>query len=343
MKPTVLYIGNPIRWHTERWAELEKRCNVLYYTKLPLPELIEALGEGGKYSTIDAVFRPSNTLANGFPLFDKELIPHLPPSLKIIASVNHGYDGEDTEALAQRKIWYCNGAGAANDSTADLALFLIIATFRRLSFCEHTVRSLRRGDFYDIQDKVVDVAQNPHGKVLGIVGMGEIGQAVATRAIALGMEIHYFGRKRKSEELESRLGGAVYHSELGSLLGVADCLLLACPLTPETHHLLNSKTFGMMKRGVRVINVGRGKCVDEEALADALDEGIVSAAGLDVYQEEPKINARLLDNWNVTLLPHTGGATIDTQANFEKITMDNIEAFFFGDGKPVTPVNKVEP
>ncbi|KAF3479405.1 D-mandelate dehydrogenase [Arthroderma uncinatum] len=341
-KPTILYVGNPIRFSRERWAELEKRCNVLYYSKLPLSELIEAFSEGGKYSTVDGILRPNNTLTNNLPLFNKELIPHLPPSLKIIASVNHGYDGQDTEELARHKIWYCNGAGAANDSTADLALFLIIATFRRTSFCEHKVRSLRRGNYYDIEDEVAEIAHNPHGKVLGIVGLGEIGQAVATRALALGMKIHYFGRSKKTSAVESKLGGAVYHSELKGLLEVTDCLLLACPHTPETHHLLNSETFKLMKRGVRVINVGRGKCVDEEALADAIDEGIVSSAGLDVYQDEPKINARLLDNWHVTLLPHVGGATIDTQANFEQIAMGNIEAFFFGDGKPLTPVNKVE-
>ncbi|EFR01363.1 D-3-phosphoglycerate dehydrogenase 2 [Nannizzia gypsea CBS 118893] len=342
-KPTVLYVGNPIRGLPQRWDELSARFNVLHYRSLPLPELIHELSTPeGKYSSIDAIFRPNNTLTDNLPPLDDRLIPHLPRSLKLIASVNHGYDREDTSALAARKIWYCNGAGAANDSTADLALFLIIACFRHTTVCERTVHTLRRGNFYDIEEQVGNVAQNPRGKVLGIVGLGEIGAAAATRAMALGMKIHYFGRRRKSEDVERALGGAVYHGELASLLGEADCVLLACPHSEETHHLLNARTFGMMKRGARVVNVGRGKCVDEEALADAIEAGIVSAAGLDVYEEEPKINERLLDSWRVTLTPHIGGATIDTQANFEKIAMDNLEAFFFGDGKPVTPVNRVE-
>ncbi|EGE04542.1 D-mandelate dehydrogenase [Trichophyton equinum CBS 127.97] len=340
MKPVVLYVGNPIRSHTQRWAELSARLQVLYYRPLALPELVRELSPGGRYSAIEAIFRPNNTLADRLPPLDERLIPHLPPSLRLVASVNHGYDGEDTAALAARGIWYCNGAGAANDSTADLALFLLLACFRRTSFCEHTVRSLRRGNFYDIEGAVAATAQNPRGRLLGIVGLGEIGQAVAERAQrALGMAIHYFGRRRKSAAVEQRLGGAVYHARLESLLAVADCVVLACPHTEETHHLLNARTFALMKKGVRVVNVGRGKCVDEEALADALEAGIVSAAGLDVYEEEPRINERLLDSWQVTLMPHIGGATVDTQANFERIAMDNLESFFFGDGKPVTPVN----
>ncbi|KAK2748521.1 hypothetical protein FQN57_000654 [Myotisia sp. PD_48] len=340
-KPTLLYIGSPIMVHLDRWNHFQSSFNIHYYNKLPKQELIAEFAPGGKFSNIDGIIRPNNSHIGVFPFFNKDLIPHLPPSCKIISSVNHGYDGEDTEELGRRGIWYCNGAGAANDSTADTALFLLLSAFRYTTYCENKVRTLGRGKFGDIEAAILPTAQNPRDKVLGIIGMGEIGQAVAQRALALGMTIHYFSRTRKNSAIEEKLGNAVFHPELASLLGVADCLVLACPHTPETHHLLNADTFKQMKRGVRVVNVGRGKCVDEEALADAIDDGIVAGVGLDVYHDEPTINPRLLKNWNITLLPHIGGGSRDTVGNFEKLAMDNIEAFFLGDGKPITPVNKV--
>lgn len=141
--------------------------------------------------------------------------------------------------------------------------------------------------FFDIEERAAKSAHNPRGRVLGIVGMGAVGSAVARRALAVGMEIHYFSRTRKDGAFErGELGGAVYHADVGSLLRVADCVLLACPHTPETHHLLDAEAFGMMKRGVRVVNIARGKCIDEDALVDAIDDGIVAGSGLDVYHDE---------------------------------------------------------
>ncbi|EEP79091.1 predicted protein [Uncinocarpus reesii 1704] len=340
-KPTLLVVGAPIREPNRgKWAKFCQNFNILTYTRTTKEDLLNSLKPGGKYSQIDGIIRPSNT-HNNLPRFNKEFISHLPPSLKIISSVNHGYDREDTEELGRRGIWYCNGAGGANDSTADTALFLIIAAFRNTTFCEHTLRTRRSGDYFTIEKEVAETSHNPRDKILGIVGMGQVGVATAVRAKALGMKIHYFTRTRKPAEVEQEAGGAVYHSTLESMLRIADCVLLACPHSPETHHLLNKNIFKLMKKGVRVVNVARGKCIDEEALVDAIDDGIVAGVGLDVYHDEPTINPRLLDNWKTTLLPHIGGACIDTQINFERIAMENIEAFFLGDGKPLTPVNNV--
>lgn len=287
-KPVLLYVGEPIREaNRAKWAEFSKHFTVLppYVRTGTKDDVLAAFRPGGPYSQIDGIIRPSNT-SNNLPRFDKHFIAHLPPSLKIIASVNHGYDREDTDELARRGIWYCNGAGAANDSTADTALFLIIAAFRHTSFCEHTLRTARKGDYFAVEKQVVEISHNPRDKVLGIVGMGQVGVATAVRARALGMKIHYYGRRRKSAAVEREAGDAVYHPTLESMLRVADCVLLACPHSPETHHLLNRETFKLVKKGVRVINVARGKCIDEEALADALDEGIVASVGLDVYHDE---------------------------------------------------------
>ncbi|KAK2763121.1 hypothetical protein FQN54_009756 [Arachnomyces sp. PD_36] len=342
-KPTLLYVGRSIQQKSPLWTRIQESCNILVNDLDSDSEMLVAFAPGGKYSNIDGILRPNTSDSYKLPALTKEVIAQLPPSLKIISSANHGYDVEDTDELARRGIWYCNGAGGANDSTADLAVFLIIAAFRFTSYCENELRTTRQGNFYAIEEATFRAAKNPRNHILGVIGMGEVGIATSRRAVSLGMSIHYHGRRRKSPAVEESLGAGpvTYHEELESLLKVADCVLLACPHTPETHHILNKETFGLMKRGVRVINVGRGKCIDEEALADAIDDGIVGGVGLDVYHDEPVVNPRLLDNWRITLTPHMGGGSYDTLTNFERIALENIESYFLGNGKPLTPVNNV--
>ncbi|KAH7011003.1 hypothetical protein EDB80DRAFT_571436 [Ilyonectria destructans] len=338
-KPTILYTGQPIMFAHEAWAGFRKNLDILIYDLKSRAELIEAFSPGGKYSKVDGIIRP-NLSPTMLPPLDKELVDHLPSSCKIVSYCNHGYDGEDVEALERRGIWYCNGAGGATESTADIGLFLILAVFRFTSFGELTLREKGEARQFHVQDMCAE-AYEPGGKVLGIVGMGGIGTAVARRARALGMAIHYFDSRRKTPDVEESLGNAVYHDTVESLLKACDCLLLTCPHTPATHHLVNATTLAMMKRGSRVVNIGRGKCVDEDALADALETGHITSAGLDVFHDEPVINPRLLKSWRVTLLPHMAGSTIDADRKFEEIAMKNLEAYFLGDGKPLTPVNKV--
>ncbi|KAK2782041.1 hypothetical protein FQN53_000217 [Emmonsiellopsis sp. PD_33] len=342
-KPTILYVGRPIRYATSQWEKFEQNFNIIPYTSQSKSEFISALSPGGAYSSINGILRPSISEPElDIPLLDKEIVSHIPSTCRIISSVNHGYDGMDTEELEKRGIWYCNGAGAANDSTADIALFLIIAAFRYTTFTENKLREMRGAKYFRVEGEVVPYSNTARNRILGVVGMGKIGVEISLRARALGMKIHYYSRTRRGQDLEDGvLGGAVYHDSLKSMLAVADCVVLACPHTAETHHLLNRETFGMMKKGVRIVNIGRGKCVDEDALADAIEDGTVAGAGLDVYHDEPVVNPRLLDNMRITLLPHMGGACVDTHENFERIAIDNIEAYFLGNGKPITPVNNV--
>ncbi|PGG98233.1 hypothetical protein AJ79_08942 [Helicocarpus griseus UAMH5409] len=343
-KPSILFVGRPIRYATSQWQQFQQNFTIIPYTSRSKAEFIAGLQPGGPYSTINGILRPAISEPQiDLPLLDKELISHLPSSCKIISSVNHGYDGMDTEELGRRGIWYCNGAGAANDSTADIALFLILAAFRYTTFSESRLREMRGAKYFAVEGDVVPYSNTTRNRILGVVGMGKIGVEISLRARAFGMRIHYYSRTRRGKDIEEGLlGGAVYHDSLKGMLAVADCVLLACPHTPETHHVLNRETFGMMKKGVRIVNIARGKCVDEEALATAIEDGTVAGAGLDVYHDEPVVNPRLLDNKRITLLPHMGGACVDTHENFERIAMDNLEAYFLGDGKPITPVNHVE-
>jgi lactate dehydrogenase-like 2-hydroxyacid dehydrogenase len=197
----------------------------------------------------------------------------------------------------------------ANDSTADIAAYLLIASFRYTSFFEMMLRGVSAEGHYDgnalsvghngfflqklessqyniIGTMAMAAADNPAGRALGIIGMGQVGFAAAKRAVSLGMRIHYHGRSRKPEAIEDSLGGTRFHAELKTMLEVVDCVLLACPYNAATHHILGKEAFSMMKRGMRVVNVGRGKCIDESALAAAIEDGIVAGCGLDVFYDE---------------------------------------------------------
>lgn len=129
-------------------------------------------------------------------------------------------------------------------------------------------------------------SQNPFGHALGLIGLGEVGLATAKRAVVLGMNIHYHTRSRKSVAVEDMLNGAVWHADLSDMLKLVDCVCVACPLNSSTYHIMDKKAFSVMKRGSRLINVGRGKCVDEEALVEALDSGVIAGVGLDVFHDE---------------------------------------------------------
>jgi len=156
------------------------------------------------------------------------------------------------------------------------------------------------------------------------------------------MKIHYHGPRRKPDA-EKLFSGqpVVYHSSVDEMIPHVDCILLAAPYTPATHHLLSAKQFSLAKKsGLRVVNIARGQMIDEEALLHALERGEVVGAGLDVHANEPGVNPKLNDNWRVTLLPHIGVCSSTSWKNFDRINLDNVEAFFTT-GKPVTPVNHI--
>jgi glyoxylate reductase len=194
---------------------------------------------------------------------------------------------------------------AVNNATADVTIFLLLGALRRIHNPYTAVRASQwRGAAFQL-------GHDPQKKLLGILGMGGIGREVAVRARAFGMKIQYYNRNRLSPELEQ---GAKYVS-FEELVRTSDVLSLNCALRKETVGIIGRKEFEMMKDGVIIVNTARGKLIDEAALVDALDSGKVYSAGLDVYEEEPKVHEGLLNNPNVVLLPHIGTGTVETQAS----------------------------
>jgi len=274
----------------------------------------------------DSVFDGASVyLATGVDPVPAALMERFPPGLGLIANIATGTDNIDLEAAAARGLYVSNTPVVAED-TADLAMGLILSTCRLLSFCE---RALRAGDWGAGFGRM---GARVHGKTLGIVGMGAIGRALARRAAAFDMSILYHAPNRKPEAEESL--GVRYRPMLKELLEESDIVSLNCPLTPDSHHLMNGETLNQMRRGACLINTGRGPLVDEKALVQALESGHLGGAGLDVYEFEPQVAPQLLAFDNVTLLPHIGGATAECRQDMALRALANIRQYLAG-GKPI--------
>ena len=261
-----------------------------------------------------------------------DMVAELPESIRMVASYGAAVELMDLKALAARGIEVSNTPGAVTEDTADLAFGLIIAACRRFSEGDRLVRS---GDWKGVTVTGM-MGHRVSGRALGIVGMGRIGSAVARRAQGFGMTILYHNRKPSPEAETLR---ARYCARLDDLLREADIVVLCCPMTQETHHLIDAAALNAMKRSAVIVNVARGAVIDEAALIQALKDGTIAAAGLDVYEFEPKIERALLDLPNTVLLPHIGTATEDGRVGMGMRAIDNIEAFL-ETGRPkdrVTP------
>ncbi|KAL5336583.1 hypothetical protein BJX70DRAFT_372341 [Aspergillus crustosus] len=233
-------------------------------------------------------------------------------------------------------ILYCNGAAASSESVADMTLFLILASFRSLAWSHQAAISHSPTRFLDAHQNSPLTARNPSGHSLGIIGLGAIGLTIAKKVrAAFGMKILYHDLFRKSEEVERELG-AVFYDDLDTLLGDADCVVVATPFAGKT--LLTAERFSKFKRGSRFVNIARGSLVDEEALVAAVESGQLSGVGLDVHADEPNVHPRLAGNPRVMVMSHNAGGTVDTHIGFERLAMENIEGFFVR-GRAVTPVN----
>ncbi|KAK4861331.1 hypothetical protein LT330_004247 [Penicillium expansum] len=340
--PTILLVESTVQQidHVRRQT-LSEKVSILRYDCASVEDFIARLQPGGLYSNICAIVRTGWLKAGPYAshrLFASEVVPHFPSSLKLICCSGHGYDAADIDALTNRGIWFCNTPNACTEAVANTGLMLVLETFRYLSFAQWCAR-------YDWQKsrelglKAVD----PTGMVLGVVGLGDIGLAIAEKCQnALGMKIAYHGPKRK-EEAEARLGGgAQYYADLTDMISAVDCIVIAAPYTQSTHHLLSHKQFQLAKgTGLRVVNIARGKMIDEDALILALEAGKVVGVGLDVHENEPAVHEKLRENWMVTLLPHIGVCSKTSWANFERQTWDNLESFL-RTGKPACPVNMIK-
>lgn len=230
------------------------------------------------------------------------------PNLKVVANFAVGYNNIDVPAAKELGIKVANTPDVLTEACGDFAMALLMATTRHFNDAE---QYLRAGKFKG-WEPLGFLGMELRGKKLGIVGMGRIGQAFAHRAKAFGMEILYFNRSPLSADIESSLE-ATYISDLRELAQQCDVLSMNCPLTPETHHLVNKDILDIMPEHSILINISRGPVVDEEALADALHSGSISGAGLDVFEEEPKVHPKLLTAPNCTLLPHIASATYETR------------------------------
>lgn len=260
---------------------------------------------------------------------DGDMITKAGERLKLIASFGAGTEHIDLKAAADRKIMVTNTPGVFTDDTADIAMAGIIGVPRRI---REGTALVRKGEWTGWAPSGL-LGRKLGGKVLGIIGMGRIGQAVAHRARAFGLEVAYYGRKRLPDAVESMLG-LRYVADLDALVAEADILTLHCPLTEETRGLMDARRIGLMKDGASLINTARGELIDQEALIEALYAGKLAGAGLDVYPDEPNVDERLLKHPNVMTLPHIGSATAEgREASGEKV-IANIQFWVNGHRPP---------
>ncbi len=241
-------------------------------------------------------------------------------------------DNIDVEAATERKVLVTNTPEVLTEATADLAWALLLAVARRIVEAD---QDLRREGFPGWTFIPKHLGVDVHGKTLGIVGFGRIGQAVARRAQGFGMRVLYFARSRKPEA--ERALGAQF-APLEKLLQESDFVVLCVPLTPETRHLLSARELSLMKKEAILVNVARGPVVDEEALVRALRERRILGAGLDVFEREPEVHPGLLALRNVVLTPHIGSATWATRRKMASLAVENVLAALQGK-RPPTLVN----
>jgi glyoxylate reductase len=256
---------------------------------------------------------------------DAELIAGAGERLKLIANFGAGVNHIDLKAARARGIVVTNTPGVLTEDTADMTMALIVSVPRRLAEGEKLVRS---GQWKGWSPGGM-LGHRIGGKKLGIVGMGRIGQAVARRARAFGLSIHYHNRHRLPEVVEAELG-AIWHADLDAMLAEIDILTIHTPLNDDSRDLIDARRIGLLGPQVYLINASRGGIVDEEAMVDALEAGRLAGAGLDVWRFEPQIDPRLLALPNVVMTPHMGSATYEgRQATGEKV-IANIR--FWADG-----------
>ncbi|MEM1074680.1 MAG: D-glycerate dehydrogenase [Pseudomonadota bacterium] len=255
--------------------------------------------------------------------FTAEVVAALDPRLKIVANHSVGVDHCDLDALRARGIAVTNTPDVLSDATAELAMLLMLGAARRAVEGDRLVRT----GAWDSWSPAFMVGKQVTGARLGIVGMGRVGRAFATKARGFGMEIHYYNRSRLAPELED---GALYHDTVDSLLPHAEFLSLHCPATPETTDLMSAERLALLPDGAVLVNSARGALVDEVALEAAIHSGKLSAAGLDCFKVEPGGYAPFAQYENIFMLPHIGSATTRTRDSMGFRALDNLDAFFAG-------------
>ncbi|MFC6641188.1 MULTISPECIES: 2-hydroxyacid dehydrogenase [Sulfitobacter] len=318
----------------------KKRLSVVVTRRLPeavetrLSELFDVtLREDDKPMTreeLGAAMRQADVLVPTITdEIDAPLITQAGERLKLIANYGAGVDHIDVGTARQRGVLVSNTPGVLTDDTADMTMALILAVTRRMP---EGMAVMQSGN-WDGWAPTALMGGRVGGRRLGILGMGRIGQAVARRARAFGMQVHYHNRKRLREEVESALE-ATYWDSLDQMVSRMDVISINCPHTPSTFHLMNARRLGLMKPDAVIVNTSRGEVIDENALTRMLRAGDIKGAGLDVYEHGREINPRLRELKNVVLLPHMGSATLEGRIEMGEKVLINIKTFDDGHRPP---------
>ncbi len=309
-KPTVIV--------TRRLPDaVETRMRELFDTQLNLDDTPMSEAE-----LIEAVQRCEVLVPTLTDRIDAAVLEQAGPQFQLIANFGNGVDHIDVRTAITRGLTVTNTPGVLTEDTADMTMALILAVPRRLVEAANVMHA---GQFKGWTPTWM-LGHRLRGKRLGIVGMGRIGQAVARRAIGFGLQIHYHNRKPVAAALEQELQ-ATYWESLDQMLARMDIVSINCPHTPATYHLLSARRLKLLKPSAYIVNTARGEIIDENILAEMIEDNLIAGAGLDVYENEPAVDPRLLRMPQVVLLPHTGSATIEGRIEMGEKVIVNIRSF----------------
>lgn len=303
---------------------VETRLSELFDVKLRLDDVPMTRAELTEAMRTSDVIVPTVTDA-----IDGAMIGQAGDQLKLVANYGAGVDHIDVATARQRGILVSNTPGVLTDDTADMTMALILGVTRRMS---EGMAIMQKGDWSGWAPTAL-LGGRVSGRRLGILGMGGVGQAVARRAAAFGMQVHYHNRRRLHADIEERLE-ATYWESLDQMVARMDVISVNCPHTPSTFHLMNARRLKLMKPDAVIVNTSRGEVIDENALTRMLRAGEIKGAGLDVYEHGTEINPRLRELDNVVLLPHMGSATLEGRLEMGEKVLLNIKTFDDGHRPP---------
>ena len=310
---------------TRRLPEpVEKRLSQLFDVQLRTDDVAMTQEELAAAMKTADVLVPTIT-----DTIDAGLIGQAGPQLKLIANYGAGVDNIDVATARERGVLVSNTPGVLTEDTADMAMGLILAITRRIPEGLAAMQT----DKWQGWSPTALLGGRIGGRRLGILGMGRIGRAVAQRASAFGMQVHYHNRRRLRREIEDELQ-ATYWESLDQMVARMDVISINCPHTPSTFHLMNARRLKLMKPSAVIVNTARGEVIDENALARMLRDGAIAGAGLDVYEKGTKVHPRLREMSNVVLLPHMGSATSESRIEMGEKVIINIKTFQDGHRPP---------
>ncbi|WP_142849074.1 D-glycerate dehydrogenase [Telmatospirillum sp. J64-1] len=303
---------------------IETRMMELFNTRLNVDDTPMT-----KADLVEAVKQADVLVSTVTDRIDAAVLSQAGPNLRLIANFGAGVDHIDLATARQRGITVTNTPDVLTEDTADMAMAMILAVPRRLVEGEHVIRQGKWAGW----SPTWMLGHRIWGKRLGIIGMGRIGQAVARRAKGFGLSVHYHNRKRVHPEIENELE-ATYWESLDQMLARMDVISVHCPHTPATFHLLSARRLKLLQPHAYVVNTARGEVIDESALTRMLVKREIAGAALDVFENEPAVNPKLVELDNVLLLPHMGSATIEARVDMGEKVIINIKTFVDGHNPP---------